>query len=541
MPLSKLHCLTFVGIRHVRVCIEVHISAGLPSFAIVGLPDTEIRESKERVRSALLNSGFEFPSQRITVNLAPADLPKGTASFDLAVALGIAQASGQLPAKNLDQWLFAGELSLSGQLCSTRNPFALAVAARKEALRHGETLHLMMPQADAIQTSAVPNIPIYGAKTLFEAASHLVGHGEALQPISQLQQDASPTQHGLEALLDMQEVVGHEAAKYALLVATAGHHHIRLVGPPGSGKSMLAQRMGGLMPALPFEEALELAAIKSLKGESHGLSTQRPYRNPHPSTSLPALIGGGNPPTPGEITLAHQGILFTDEVLEFDRRTLESLREPLETGRVNISRSGHQASFPARFLWICAHNPCPCGWLGHAVKPCRCTPEQIRRYQGKLSGPLADRLDISVEINPVDHHMLMAAGPQGETQPENSDSMRLKVEKARAIQLDRQGCLNGELPAGQIQRYCKPAVDAEKLLLSYAHKNHLSSRAVHRICRVARTLADLDGKAEIERKHVATAIQYRKSLNELHAVSTVLGAAAHAGRTISKTAGELVE
>lgn len=542
MPLSKLHCLTFVGIRHVRVCIEVHISAGPPSFAIVGLPDTEIRESKERVRSALLNSGFEFPSQRITVNLAPADLPKGTASFDLAVALGIAQASGQLPAKNLEQWIFAGELSLSGQLCSTRNPFALAVAARKETLRHSEALQLMLPHSDALQTCAVPDIPVYGAQTLFEVASHLVGHGEPLQRINEQRAPGSmqaQAQHAADphALLDMADVVGHEAAKYALLVAATGHHHIRLVGPPGSGKSMLAQRMGSLMPALPFEEALELAAIKSLKGESHCLSMQRPYRNPHPNTTLPALIGGGNPPAPGEITLAHQGILFTDEVLEFDRRTLESLREPLETGRVNISRSGHQASFPARFLWICAHNPCPCGWLGHAVKPCRCTPEQIRRYQGKLSGPLADRLDISVEINPVDHQMLMAAQPDTSSQPESSASMRLKVEKAREIQLNRQGCMNGELPAGQIQRYCKPAVDAEKLLLSYAHKNHLSSRAVHRICRVARTLADLDGKPEIERKHIATAIQYRKSLNELHSVST----APIVGRLADKPTGELVE
>lgn len=542
MPLSKLHCLTFVGIRHVRVCIEVHISAGLPSFAIVGLPDTEIRESKERVRSALLNSGFEFPSQRITVNLAPADLPKGTACFDLAIALGIAQASGQLPTKNMDQWLFAGELSLSGELCSTRNPFALAVAARKEALRHGETLYLMMPHSDASHTAAIPNIPIYGAKTLFEAASHLVGHGDPLLPVGEQFPDAQAraaqtATPNLNTLLDMQEVVGHEAAKYALLVATAGHHHTRLVGPPGSGKSMLAQRMGGLMPALPFEEALELAAIQSLKGENHCLSMQRPYRNPHPSTSLPALIGGGNPPTPGEITLAHQGVLFTDEVLEFDRRALESLREPLETGRVNISRSGHQASFPARFLWICAHNPCPCGWLGHAVKPCRCTPEQIRRYQSKLSGPLSDRLDISVEINPINHHVLMAGEREGHLQPESSSSMRLKVENARAIQLQRQGCLNGELPAGQIQRFCKPAVDAEKLLLSYAHKNHLSSRAVHRICRVARTLADLDGKAEIERKHIATAIQYRKSLNELHAVAS----SPVINKPVSKSAGELVE
>lgn len=520
MPLSKLHCLTFVGIRSVRVCIEVHLSAGLPSFAIVGLPDTEIREAKERVRSALLNSGFEFPAQRITINMAPADLPKGTASFDLAMALGIAQASGQLPAPTLDQWLFAGELSLSGQLSSIRSPFALAVAARKEALRSIEPLKLMMPHADALCTRGVPDIGVYGAKSLFEAASHLVGHGEPLQAMPPpapevLAEAANPG----DKQADMSEVMGHEAAKHALLVAAAGHHHIRLVGPPGSGKSMLAQRMGSLLPQLPFDEALELAAIRSLKGENHTLGHQRPYRNPHPSSSLMALIGGGNPPSPGEITLAHQGVLFTDEVLEFERRTLEALREPLETGKVQVSRAGHQANFPARFLWICAHNPCPCGFLGHPVKPCRCTPDQIRRYQGKLSGPLLDRLDISLDINPIAHQELLNTTQASNTRTDSA-TLRAQVEKARDIQLDRQGCLNGELPSGLIQRHCKLTVDAEKLLLSYAHKNHLSSRAVHRICRVARTLADLDGQGDIQRKQLATAIQYRKNLNELHAACT---------------------
>ncbi len=509
MPLAKLNCLTFVGIKHIPVTIEVHISAGMPSFAIVGLADTEIRESKERVRSALINSGFQFPTQRITVNMAPADLPKGSASFDLAIALGIASASGQLNNAHFENWFFAGELSLSGELTAARSPFAIAVAARKESLRQSNTLKLMLPIKDAMSTKAIPNIEIYGAKTLLEAASHLVGYGEPLLPINSsthtLQINTAP-----QFEFDMSEVIGHETIKYALLVAAAGQHHIRLVGPPGSGKSMLARRLSGLIPELPFEQALELSAIRSLKNEAHHVSQIRPFRNPHPSTSMAALIGGGNPPTPGEITLAHHGVLFTDEVLEFDRRSLEALREPLETGKINISRAGNQASFPARFLWVCAHNPCPCGWLGHPTKPCFCSPEQIRRYQSKLSGPLADRLDISVEVNPIPANQLVQ--PNSQPSLTSADFLQQAL-KARKIQLQRQDCLNGEMTTRHIQEFCKPELNAEKLLLNYAHKNHLPSRAIHRVCKVARTLADLEEEELIQKKHIATAIQYRKSLN----------------------------
>lgn len=508
MPLATLQSLTFVGVRPIPVQIEVHLSAGLPSFALVGLPDAEIRESKERVRSALLNSGFEFPSQRITVNLAPADLPKGSAAFDLAVALGIAAASGQLAKAELQDWIFAGELSLSGALTGVRSPFALAVAARKQAQQRKRPLKLMMPKAQAAVSATVPEIAVYGAASLFEAAAHLVGHGTPLPP----EKSGNPPNTPTTQMLDMAEVIGHQTAKHALLAAAAGQHHIRLVGPPGSGKSMLAQRIGGLLPALPFEDSLDISAIRSLKGESDAFSQARPFRNPHPSSSMAALIGGGNPPVPGEITLAHQGILFTDEVLEFDRRCLESLREPLETGRVNISRSGHQSTFPARFLWVCAHNPCPCGWLGHPVKECRCTPEQVRRYQAKLSGPLADRLDISIDVQPVEHQALLH-GQQGEQATGSSAALLRQVMKAREVQLSRQGCLNGEMTPGQISMHCKPEHSAEQLLLNYAQKNHLSARALHRICRVARTLADLDTESNIQKKQIATAIQYRKSLN----------------------------
>ena len=511
MPIATLNSLTFSGIGHLCVQIEVHLSAGLPSFAIVGLPDTEIRESRERVRSALLNSGFEFPTQRITVNLAPADLPKGTAVFDLAIALGIASASGQLPKAKLEHWIFAGELSLSGALTNVRSPFALAVAVRKEKQRRNIPLQLMMPCSQAISVRAVPDIQVFGAASLFEAASHLVGHGDPLEPVTHTPELINSNLLSLHP--DMNEVHGHEGAKHALLVAAAGQHHIRLVGPPGSGKSMLAQRIGSIMPALPFEDALEIAAIGSLKGEQLRFSQARPFRNPHPSTSMVALIGGGNPPAPGEITLAHQGVLFTDEVLEFGRRALESLREPLETGKVSISRAGHQALFPARFLWVCAHNPCPCGWLGHPVKACRCTPEQVRRYQGKLSGPLLDRLDISVEVNPVEHEVLLTNATQA-NQSLSSSELLHKVQTARALQMQRQSCLNGELTPGLIQIHCKPENMAEKLMLTYANKHHLSSRALHRICKVARTLADLDSAVHIEKTHVATAIQYRKSLNQ---------------------------
>ncbi|HEX4855888.1 MAG TPA: ATP-binding protein, partial [Limnobacter sp.] len=403
--------------------------------------------------------------------------------------------------------IFAGELSLSGALTKVRSPFALAVATRKKAAATGQPLKLMMPAGQAELAAAVPGVPVFGAENLFVAAAHLVGHG---QPIPQ--QSAAPVPSGENPGLDMSDVIGHQTAKHALVVATAGLHHIRLVGPPGSGKSMLAQRTGSLLPPLPFEDSLEISAIRSLKGESNLLSPQRPFRNPHPSSSMAALIGGGNPPVPGEITLAHQGILFTDEVLEFDRRCLESLREPLETGRVNISRAGHQSSFPARFLWVCAHNPCPCGWLGHPARECRCTPEQVRKYQGKLSGPLADRLDISVEVQAIDHATLLQNDRQG-AESAGSSELRNRVHAARELQLSRQGCLNGEMNAGQISRHCTLENGADQLLLGYARKHHLSARALHRICRVARTLADLENLRLIERKHVATAIQYRKTLN----------------------------
>ncbi|HEX4844208.1 MAG TPA: YifB family Mg chelatase-like AAA ATPase [Limnobacter sp.] len=512
MPLATLQSLTFIGVRPVVVNIEVHLSAGLPAFALVGLPDAEIRESKERVRSALINSGFEFPSQRITVNLAPADLPKGSAAFDLAIALGIASASGQLAKADLGAWVFAGELSLSGALTGVRSPLALGIAVRRESLQQNKPLKLMLPRAMAHSAATVPDLPVYGPSSLFEAAAHLVGHGTPLEPVR-----GQATQPDTPSPPNMRDVLGHESAKLALLAAAAGQHHIRLVGPPGSGKSMLAQRLGGLLPALPFEASLEISAIRSLKGEGDTLCPKRPFRNPHPSTSMAALIGGGNPPAPGEITLAHQGVLFTDEVLEFDRRCLESLREPLETGRVNVSRAGHQASFPAGFLWICAHNPCPCGWLGHPAKECRCSPEQVRRYQAKLSGPLADRLDISVDVQAVSHQELMLA----QTNPQySSEALLARVEQARTAQISRQGCLNGELSPGQIAVHCKPDHDAEKLLLQYSQKYQISARALHRICRVARTLADLDQESNLQKKHVATAIQYRKTLQGLQAAQT---------------------
>ncbi|MFN4327458.1 MAG: YifB family Mg chelatase-like AAA ATPase [Limnobacter sp.] len=512
MPLATLNSLTFIGLKAIPVHIEVHLSSGLPSFALVGLPDAEIRESRERVRSALINSGFEFPAQRITVNLAPADLPKGSAAFDLAIALGIAQASGQLAKADTSGWIFAGELSLSGALVGVRSPLALAASVRRDNQGRNPARQLMLPKAQAQAAAQVPGLAVYGANSLFEVAAHLVGHGTPLEPTAPNVAEGGAAHEGA----DMREVIGHNVAKRALLTAAAGQHHIRLVGPPGSGKSMLAQRLSGLLPALPFEESLDVAAIRSLKGEGDRLDAQRPYRNPHPSTSMVALIGGGNPPMPGEITLAHQGLLFTDEVLEYDRRALEALREPLETGRVNISRAGHQASFPARFLWVCAHNPCPCGWLGHPVRECRCSPEQVRRYQGRLSGPLADRLDISIEVLPVDHAELLAA--EGNTtegrEPRSTADLLAEVQACRAVQLERQHCLNGELGPGQIALYCKTTPEAEKLLLAVARQLHLSARGLHRIVRVARTIADLDHSERIDRKHMATAIQYRRSLNQ---------------------------
>ena len=497
-----------MGTNAVAVRVEVHLAPGLPGFTLVGLPDTEVRESRERVRSAMLNSGFEFPSRRITVNLAPADLPKGSGRFDLAIALGIAAASGQLPKATLDSWEFAGELSLSGELLPCTGALAMAVAMYKDKLtQQGARHQFMLPVRNANEAACVsavcPDIQIVGAPNLLQAAAHLVGHGPGLtQTTPQL-----PVDRLLATNADFRDVRGQTAAKRALEIAAAGHHNVLMLGSPGSGKSMLASRLNSILPAMPVEQALESMAIQSLKGETPLPLGSRPFRSPHHSSSMAALIGGGQPPKPGEITLAHHGTLFLDEVLEFDRRSLEALREPLETGCVHISRAGYSLQFPAEFLWMVAHNPCPCGWLGHPVQSCRCTPDQIAKYSSKLSGPLLDRIDIGLEVNTVEHEQIMKPADG-----ERSADIAQRTQAAHLLQMARQGCPNGMLRGDALMLHCKADSTAEQLLLAVSKKLGWSGRSMHRVLRVARTIADLAHRDAIEQRHVAEAIQYRKTL-----------------------------
>lgn len=469
-----LHGATAVAVR-----VEVHLANGLPGFSIVGLPDAEVRESRERVRAALQNSGFQFPSQRITVNLAPADLPKGSGRFDLPIAIGIAAASGQLPNAQLDGWEFSGELSLDGSVLSSPGAFALALSAR-QAASGGNVPRLMFSLTDAAQAARIPGVCAYGAPTLLDACAHLVGHGKPLA-----QANAVSSSDERKPLPDMADVRGQAIPRRALTLAAAGGHNLLMLGPPGSGKSMLAQRLPGLMPDLEDDEALEVAALRSLKGLPLQFG-QRPFEAPHHSATLAAMVGGGKPPQPGCATMAHHGVLFMDEVLEFDRRCLEALREPLETGAVHLARAGFSAHYPARFQWVVAHNPCPCGWLGHPAQRCNCTPERIQRYRDRLSGPLLDRLDIGVEVSALSPEALLNGQPGV-----SSDGIRAQVSQARQLQRARQGCLNAFMNITQLDACVHLDQPTQQWLAKACSQLGLTGRSTHRLLRVARTIADL--------------------------------------------------
>lgn len=503
MAFSLIRSRALHGASALAVRVEVHLANGLPGFSIVGLPDAEVRESRERVRAALQNSGFQFPQQRITVNLAPADLPKGSGRFDLPIAIGIAAASGQLPDAKLDDWEFSGELSLDGTVLSSPGAFALALSARQSAdlTTKRPTLKLMLGITDARQAAAIPGICAYGAASLLEACAHLVGHGPPLSAAIASVPDALP------ASPDLRDVRGQAAARRALEIAAAGGHNLLMVGPPGSGKSMLAQRLPSLLPPLSETAALEVAALRSLKGRPLQFGI-RPFEAPHHSATLPALVGGGSPPKPGCITLAHHGILFMDEILEFDRRCLEALREPLETGEVHIARAGFSAQYPARFQWVVAHNPCPCGWLGHASQRCRCSPEAVKRYRDRLSGPLLDRIDMGVEVGAMPAHALLGM-PEGES----SERVRERVVLAQTVQRSRQGHLNAAMDITALDAHVHLA-DTERHWLSAAcEKWGLTGRSTHRILRVARTIADLAQSVHVEKNHLQEALSYRRVLS----------------------------
>jgi len=494
MALATVASRALAGIEAPAVTVEVHLGPGLPAFHIVGMPDAEVREAKDRVRAALNHAQFDFPSRRITVNLSPADLPKDSARFDLPIALGILAASGQLKSAAFAGLEFAGELSLTGELRPVRGALAMALGA-------GRSGHnFVLPAANAEQAALATGVAVLPANSLLEVCAHLAGSA-ALVEYRHVPAQAAP------AYADFRDVKGQAAAKRALEVAAAGGHSLLLLGPPGTGKSMLAARFAGILAPMSQEEALESASIQSASNAGFDAAQWgvRPLRAPHHTASRVALVGGGSPPRPGEISLAHHGVLFMDELPEFGRSALEALREPLESGVISLARGTRQARFPARFQLVAAMNPCPCGFLGHASGRCRCTPDAIARYRARISGPLADRIDIKIEA-PAPREAELLAAAEGEA----SGAIRARVCAARERQLERQGMPNALLGTQEIEAHCAIDAQAEDLVRTAIARLSLSARAFHRVLRLARSIADLASLERIGAAQVAEAIQYRR-------------------------------
>ena len=463
MSLALVYSRALSGMNAPLVEVEAHLANGLPHFNIVGLPDTEVKESRDRVRAAIIQSGFDFPAKKITVNLAPADLPKESGRFDLPIALGILAASGQINPEKLAQYEFAGELALSGLLRPVRGALAMAW----QGMQAGRSF--VLPQENAEQAAVMRGIAVYGARSLGEVAAHLNG----IEPLTQTECKLTQRPSEQSKIPDLADVKGQHTARLALEIAAAGGHSLLMMGPPGTGKSMLSQRLPGILPPLTEDE----------------------------------MVGGGSDPRPGEISLAHHGVLFLDELPEFDRKVLEVLREPLENGEIHISRAARQAVYPAKFQLVAAMNPCPCGYLGHPSKPCCCTPESVARYRNKISGPLLDRIDLTIEVP-----SLSAAELMQQEAGESSATVLERVTAARKIQYNRQGKVNAELSVSELDGKARIQKEAQEALGTMLEKLSLSARSFHRIMRVARTLADLAGDEEVSKTHVMKAIGFRRAL-----------------------------